>query len=292
LGEYLCRHGHEVTAASNGRDGLAAAAAKVPELVLCDLSMPGLDGHEVLAAFRQDERLAEVPFIFLSGCTEHEQVRRSMNLGGDDYLTKPARLAEILEAVNAKLAQRQAQRQRQEKRLKKALEVFVGIVHDLDHAPSHVRWLADTTTGKDGRQIPVAPLLQAPAGAKPAAGGGAVSAAGAPASLLIKSNNRQQFLKISEVKALLADSEYSTIHWGRNQRMMFRKAMKQWEEELPSNQFVRVHRRAIVNLAFLDFVDNDAAGNLQIHLREFNEVIPVSQRARAAFQRSLKAWRS
>ena len=72
--------------------------------------------------------------------------------------------------------------------------------------------------------------------------------------------------------------------------MMFRKPLKQWQAELPERQFVRVHRKAIVNLSFLDFVDKDATGRLQVHLREFQEVIPVSQRETAAFNRSLKEF--
>lgn len=111
-----------------------------------------------------------------------------------------------------------------------------------------------------------------------------------PASLLIKKDNRRQFLKLSEVKALTAYGEYSDIHWGNGQSFLFRKPLKQWESELPAEQFVRVHRQAIINLAFLDYVNKDADGKLQIHLRDFKEILPVSQRETPNFNRSLKKF--
>ena len=109
LGEFLRRQGHESSFACNGNEGLLAVAASKPDLILCDLEMPGMDGQGVVSTLRQDQRLGEIPVIFLSGCTDRRQIRSSMNLGGDDFITKPAQLPEILEAVNARLARRQKQ---------------------------------------------------------------------------------------------------------------------------------------------------------------------------------------
>ncbi len=288
VGEFLRRHGHDVVAASNGSEGLQAAAASTPELILCDLDMPALDGNQVVSALRKDDQLAEVPVIFLSGCSDREQIRRSMNLGADDFLVKPSPLAEILEAVNAKLARRQDHRQRQEKRMRKAVEVFVGIVHDLNQGGGEIRWMAQKSVGSDGREVAVAEQ-PAPVSGEKAPPGASAPAAGAD-SVLVTHNNRRQFLKISEVKALLADGEYSTVYWGKGQRMMFRKSLKQWLVELPARQFVQVHRSAIVNLAHLDFVEKVAEGGLQIHIRDLKDVIPVSQRSAPFFNRCLKEY--
>ena len=94
------------------------------------------------------------------------------------------------------------------------------------------------------------------------------------------------------MKVLLAEGEYSRIHWGKGQNMMMRKALKKWQTELSQDQFVRVHRRAIINLAFLEFVDKDANGNPRVHVRDFKGAIPVSHRAKAVFNRSLKSFRA
>lgn len=288
VGEFLRRHGHEIATAANGRLGLAAAADGRPDLILCDLDMPGLNGQEVVSALRQDERLGETPIIFLSGCTEREQVRRSMNLGGDDFITKPAALAEILEAVNARLERRQKQRQQVDRQLDRAAEYFVGIIHDLNRRAPEVRWLAEIATGPGAAQNQIVQRVRKSLDAAEAS----APAPSPPSALLVKTQNQQHFVKLSEVKALLANGEYSMVHWGPDQHMMFRKSLKQWQAELPADLFLRVHRQAIINLSFLDFVERDAAGKLRVHLREFQPVIEVSQRARPGFNRSLKKFQA
>jgi DNA-binding NarL/FixJ family response regulator len=99
--------------AENGRAGLAAVQRDKPDLILCDVMMPELDGHGVLDALRQDEATAAIPFIFLTAKGEKEDLRNGMNLGADDYLTKPVARLDLLEAIQARLlrAEQQAQRE-------------------------------------------------------------------------------------------------------------------------------------------------------------------------------------
>jgi DNA-binding NarL/FixJ family response regulator len=91
-------------AAANGQAGVAAARRERPDLILCDVMMPELDGYGVLAALRADADLAAVPFIFLTAKGEKPDIRAGMNLGADDYLTKPVAKAELLAAVRTRLA--------------------------------------------------------------------------------------------------------------------------------------------------------------------------------------------
>ena len=291
VGQFLRMQKHEIATATDGEQGLKLAAEVVPDLILCDLEMPELDGQGVVAALRQDARLGEIPVIFLSGCTDRSQIRKSMNLGGDDFITKPARLPEILEAVNARLNRRQKQREQLDQQLETAAQIFVGIIHDLNQTGPEVRWLLDTSTEMADKQNQIIQRVRESLDAG-RSNPEPPPAAPAPASLLIKSHNRQQFLKLSEVKALMAYGEYSNVYWGQDQHILFRKPLKQWELELPPEQFVRVHRQAIVNLAYLDFVEKDAAGKPQIHLRDFKEVIPVSQRETPNFNRCLKNFQT
>jgi DNA-binding response OmpR family regulator len=292
VGNGLRREGYEVATAPNGNEGLIAAAALNPDLILCDLDMPGLDGQGVVSALRRDSRLGEIPVIFLSACTERDQIRHSMNLGGDDFITKPAPWPEILAAVEARLCRRQKQRKHLDQQVEKAAEVFVGIIHDLDKAAAGVHWLADSTTSLADQQNHIIQLVHQSLKANNRPNTGTSLAPHRPTSLLIKDSNRQQLLKLSEVKALMAYGEYSNIYWGKDQHLLFRKPLKQWVMELPSNQFVRVHRQAIINLAFLDFVEKTTGGKLQIHMRGFTKLIPVSQRATPAFNRCLKRFKA
>lgn len=84
------------TGAENGRAGLAAVKREKPDLILCDVMMPELDGHGVLDALRKDADTAAIPFIFLTAKGEKEDLRNGMKLGADDYLTKP--VARLLRA--------------------------------------------------------------------------------------------------------------------------------------------------------------------------------------------------
>jgi DNA-binding NarL/FixJ family response regulator len=92
-----------VVAASNGRDGLALARAELPDLVLCDVMMPELDGYQVLQGLREEKNTANLPFIFLTAKGEKADFRAGMNHGADDYLAKPVSADELLTAVNVRL---------------------------------------------------------------------------------------------------------------------------------------------------------------------------------------------
>jgi len=99
--------------ADNGRRGLEVARREQPDLILCDVMMPELDGYGVLRALQADPELASVPFIFLTAKGEKDDLRSGMNFGADDYLTKPVGNAELVEAIEARL-HRTAQHARRE----------------------------------------------------------------------------------------------------------------------------------------------------------------------------------
>jgi DNA-binding NarL/FixJ family response regulator len=93
----------DVAQAENGRVGVELARKNPPDLILCDVMMPELDGHGVLQALREDSNTANVPFIFLTAKGEKADLRSGMDLGADDYLTKPVAKADLLSAIAARL---------------------------------------------------------------------------------------------------------------------------------------------------------------------------------------------
>jgi len=95
--------GFEPLSAPNGRKGVAIAKKELPDVILCDVSMPELDGYGVLEALRADQTTVSIPFIFLTAKGDKKDLRTGLNLGADDYLTKPASAEDVLSAINARL---------------------------------------------------------------------------------------------------------------------------------------------------------------------------------------------
>lgn len=104
--------GYETCTAENGRLGLELARRERPDLVLCDVMMPELDGYGVVEQLREDEAFANTPFIFLTARADRQDVRMGMNLGADDYLTKPVVRDDLLAAVQSRLQRAEFVRQR------------------------------------------------------------------------------------------------------------------------------------------------------------------------------------
>ncbi|MBE8988098.1 response regulator transcription factor [Nostoc sp. LEGE 12450] len=99
--------GFDTISADNGLAGIQQAQEFIPDLVICDITMPDMDGYSVLNTLRQDPVTAIIPFIFLTGSSNKADVRKAMELGADDYLTKPSTLDELHRAIAIRL-QKQA----------------------------------------------------------------------------------------------------------------------------------------------------------------------------------------
>ena len=100
--------GYDVITAEDGRKGIEQAFAHAPDLILCDVMMPELDGHGVIQTLRTDPRTATTPFIFLTARGASVDLRIGMNFGADDYLIKPVQREDLLASVSARLARAQA----------------------------------------------------------------------------------------------------------------------------------------------------------------------------------------
>ena len=114
----LEQEGFQPESAANGRMGVEAALRNPPDLILCDIMMPELDGYGVLEAVRADARTANVPFIFLTAKGERIDQRTGMDCGADDYLTKPVVKDELVSAIDARLRRHELQEQQVEEKLR------------------------------------------------------------------------------------------------------------------------------------------------------------------------------
>jgi DNA-binding NarL/FixJ family response regulator len=104
---------YQPVAAENGRAGVELARRENPDLILCDVMMPELDGYSVLQALQTDPLLAPIPFIFLTAKGEKDDLRSGMNLGADDYLTKPVANSDLIRAIETRLHRSKQQAKRE-----------------------------------------------------------------------------------------------------------------------------------------------------------------------------------
>ncbi|MCM8569298.1 response regulator [Gramella jeungdoensis] len=102
--ELLELSGYEVVTASNGKNGIEKAKQNLPDIIVCDIMMPEVDGYGVLQGLSKNPETLNIPFIFLSAKTEHKDIRKGMDLGADDYLTKPFEEEDLLSAIESRLA--------------------------------------------------------------------------------------------------------------------------------------------------------------------------------------------
>lgn len=97
--------------ASNGHLGIELAREHLPDLIICDIMMPNLDGYAVLAALRSEPATATIPLIFLTAKDDRSSTRKGMELGADDYITKPCTADELLKAISTQLEKQAAYKQ-------------------------------------------------------------------------------------------------------------------------------------------------------------------------------------
>lgn len=102
--ELLELSNYNVITAPNGKVGINKALKHVPDIIICDIMMPEVDGYGVLEKLSKNEATSQIPFVFLSAKTERKEIRKGMDLGADDYLTKPFDEEELLSAIESRIA--------------------------------------------------------------------------------------------------------------------------------------------------------------------------------------------
>lgn len=127
--KLLKAEGFDAISAADGRIGVQLARVHEPDLIICDIMMPECSGYEVLEQLRQDAVTATIPFIFLSAKSDRTDLRQGMDLGADDYLTKPFKRAELLGAISARLSKQAAVTQPYINEMKRAAQTLSQLAY-------------------------------------------------------------------------------------------------------------------------------------------------------------------
>ncbi len=127
--KLLQNEGFEAIGAENGSVGLQLALQECPDLILCDIRMPEMDGYEVLSRLQQDPVTAMIPVICLTAQNDRADLRRGMELGANDYLTKPFTTEELLSAIATQLTKQEMRAKQQQEVLQQAISKFNNVVY-------------------------------------------------------------------------------------------------------------------------------------------------------------------
>ena len=142
VSSLLMREGYSVTTAANGDEALARYAESVPDMILLDMRMPGMDGFEVLAALREQDPAMQVPVVFVTAAHDRDLLLRAFDVGAVDYVTKPFLPEELLARVNAHIGLKLT-RDRLERVADERTELVNLVAHDLKNPLSSVLFASD-----------------------------------------------------------------------------------------------------------------------------------------------------
>lgn len=104
ISEIFAEDGYEVLKSSSGEEGVELARKYLPDIILCDILMPGIDGYEVKNLVSEDEKTASIPFVFLTAKSSSDEILAGLKLGADDYIVKPFKAVELLSTVKKRLS--------------------------------------------------------------------------------------------------------------------------------------------------------------------------------------------
>lgn len=229
LRELLELNSYRVFAAEDGIAGVQLAKEINPDLIICDIMMPRLSGIGVVQELKEHRLFYSVPFIFLTAKSDLSDIREGMEIGADDYVTKPFRADTILKAISARL------------------EKF-SLIKSRTEDESYVeRKDKQTILSEDEK-------------------------------LFLNTKAKQQFIKVGDILFIKAMGEYSELHLTSGTEILIRKLMKQWEEQLPGNIFLRIHRSTIINLNQIESIERWFKRSFIISLKGSDEKFIVSQR--------------
>lgn len=152
---------YDVIVAENGEDGLRFAEEILPDLILCDICLPDMDGFDILRHLRNQDSTRTLPLIFMTALNERSEIRKGMGLGADDYLVKPFSVQELHQSIQATLrknAERRAELEEMMNTLRK--NVVMSLPHELRTAINVIRGYADLMADSlDDQSSSMAPML-------------------------------------------------------------------------------------------------------------------------------------
>ncbi len=220
------------------------------DIILCDVMLPEKSGFDILAELRSELPAKKVPpFLFLTAVADRKDVRRGMELGADDYLTKPFTRKELLSAIDTQIKKREE--------FTHQTDVEKEIMHIIE---SNVKNLA---SNEDEKKLENSSLIR------------------------VEQRDTIRFIKVADIIMIESDRDYSKIFTSGNESFLMRRTMRSWESSLPNQNFLRVHRSIIINMEYILKFEKTPNNCYKVFLNGIEKPVMVSQRY-SRFLRKIK----
>ena len=235
----LKENNYEVLASYNGKSALNAVIEFNPDIIICDIMLPDISGYKLLSEIKKLEEKIMPIFIFLTAKTLREDLRRGMILGADDYITKPFAYEELIGAINTQI---------------KKCSKFFEKIDSKTSAPSEAPGSQDFQPTPSGTALNYSDHI------------------------FISDKKMPGFYMVSSIVVIKSLKDYTQLFLTDNKRFFLRKSMKYWEDKLPGDKFVRIHRQTLINVDYVEKVEPISSNRYRIVLKAFNEELEASQR--------------
>jgi len=233
--DYLKIKRYKVLKAKDGYTGIELLQNNEVDLVICDIKLPQMDGYKVLKNILNNPQTAGIPFIFLTSKTLKKDFRKGMNLGADDYITKPFDLQDLYKSVKARLNKREI-----------IINNIVGKISLNENNINHQKDL-----------------------------------------LFFTINNKPKIIKISEIRLIMAQNQYSKIFIKSKETLLLKTSLKKWENILPDNLFLRIHRSIIINIDFIENISKWENQKAKVKIKGIDGEFTISRSYANIFKKNL-----
>jgi DNA-binding LytR/AlgR family response regulator len=239
--DKLREDGFSASGACNGHDGLIKIEETVFDLILSGILLPDMNCLNILEGYKIRFGNFPPPFIFISALKDRKSIRRGMEAGADDYLTKPVNWQELLTTINIQLAKRKEILSKGDSELvelKGAIENLSRIAEDKEQ---------QTAYNYDD-------------------------------SIFFSTSDKSQFIFLKDIVYIESNGDYSRIYMNNNKSWLIKNSIKSWNSILPSNNFIQIRRSIIVNVNSIESMQKWFNYTHKIILKGISESFIMSQR--------------
>jgi len=247
IAEILNFYGYKTIETSNGKEALDIASNKKEtiDLVICDILMPEMDGYAFLKEFRKIPHCKALPFIFLTAMSSRANLRKGMEYGADDYIPKPFTEEELINAINIRFEKI------------KAIAEFLEAKSESEFQEQKNNIVSSK---EENQQDKKSKILEY------------------ESRIILSVDGKPKFVKLPELILISAARDYTELKVKNERKFLVKKTMKDWEEILPENYFIRIHRSYIINVEYIDRIEKWFNQAYKVYLKEIQEPFVISRR--------------